>query len=229
MKPRVLGIILAGGQGSRLAPLTAQRSKPSVPFGSKYHIIDFAINNLVNSGIFAVYVLTQYKAQSLTEHITKAWRFGAVLPEYFVTVVPAQMSLYEELGSAWYRGTADSVYQNLNLVEHFDADYVAILSGDHIYKMNLEHMLQEHMAARADVSIAAYPMPVAEAHRFGVMQVDSENTVTEFLEKPEQPPPCPEIPSWPWPLWATTSSAAAPWPNCWITPFAKGALISART
>ncbi|MFC6617139.1 glucose-1-phosphate adenylyltransferase [Deinococcus radiophilus] len=194
MKPRVLGIILAGGQGSRLAPLTSLRSKPSVPFGGKYRIIDFAINNLINSGIFSVYVLTQYKAQSLTEHISRGWRFGSFLPDYFVTVVPAQMTLYEELGSAWYRGTADSVYQNLNLVEDFDADYIAILSGDHIYKMNLEHMLEQHIAARADVSIAAFPMSRSEAHRFGVMQVDGENRVTEFLEKPSDPPGTPDDP-----------------------------------
>lgn len=194
MKPRVLGIILAGGQGSRLAPLTSQRSKPSVPFGGKYRIIDFAINNLINSDIFAIYVLTQYKAQSLNEHISRGWRFSSLLPDYFVTAVPAQMSLYEELGSAWYRGTADSVYQNLNLVKNFDADYVAILSGDHIYKMNIEHMLEEHIAARADVSIAAFPMPVAEAHRFGVMQVDDDKNITEFLEKPKNPPAMPSNP-----------------------------------
>ena len=102
MKPRVLGMILAGGQGSRLAPLTSLRSKPSVPFASKYRIIDFAINNLINSGIFSVYVLTQYKAQSLTEHISRGWRFGSFLQDYFITVVPAQMTLYEELGAAWY-------------------------------------------------------------------------------------------------------------------------------
>ncbi|WP_261663570.1 glucose-1-phosphate adenylyltransferase [Deinococcus sp. Marseille-Q6407] len=194
MKPRVLGMILAGGQGSRLAPLTAQRSKPSVPFASKYRIIDFAINNLINSGIFSVYVLTQYKAQSLTEHISRGWRFGTFLPDYFITVVPAQMTLYEELGPAWYRGTADAVYQNLNLVRDFDADYVAILSGDHIYKMNLEDMLQKHIESKADISIAAYPMPRSEAHRFGVMQVDGAGRIEEFLEKPADPPGMPGDP-----------------------------------
>lgn len=194
MKPRVLGMILAGGQGSRLAPLTLKRSKPSVPFGSKYRIIDFAINNFINSSIYSIYVLTQYKAQSLTEHIQRGWRFGTFLSDYFITLVPAQMYRYEELGAAWYRGTADAVYQNMHLIENFDAEYVAIFSGDHIYKMNIEHMLQNHIDSRADISIAAYPMPRTEAHRFGVMQVDERGRVIEFLEKPKDPPGMPNDP-----------------------------------
>lgn len=194
MKPRILGMILAGGQGSRLAPLTAKRSKPAVPFGSKYRIIDFAINNFINSGVFSVYVLTQYKAQSLTEHIQRGWRFGTFLSDYFITLVPAQMYRFEELGAAWYRGTADAVYQNMHLIENYEADYVAIFSGDHIYKMNVEHMLEKHMESRADITIAAYPMPRSEAHRFGVMQIDERWRVTEFLEKPKDPPGTPEDP-----------------------------------
>ncbi|MFC4425474.1 glucose-1-phosphate adenylyltransferase [Deinococcus navajonensis] len=195
MKPRVLGMILAGGQGSRLAPLTQKRSKPSVPFGSKYRIIDFAINNFMNSGVFSIYVLTQYKAQSLTEHIQRGWRFGTFLSDYFITLVPAQMYRYEELGAVWYRGTADAVYQNMHLIDNFDADYVAIFSGDHIYKMNVEHMLEKHIESRADVTIAAYPMPQAEAHRFGVMQVDDGWRVTEFMEKVPDPPGLPGDPT----------------------------------
>ncbi|WP_026332306.1 glucose-1-phosphate adenylyltransferase [Deinococcus apachensis] len=195
MKPRVLGMILAGGQGTRLAPLTVKRSKPAVPFGSKYRIIDFAINNFINSGVFSIYVLTQYKAQSLTEHIQRGWRFGTFLSDYFITLVPAQMYRYEELGAVWYRGTADAVYQNLHLVDNFDADYVAIFSGDHIYKMNVEHMLQSHVDSRADVTIAAYPMPRTQAHQFGVMQVDGRWRVTEFLEKPKDPPGTPDDPN----------------------------------
>ncbi|MBB5233171.1 glucose-1-phosphate adenylyltransferase [Deinococcus budaensis] len=194
MKPRVLGMILAGGQGSRLAPLTLKRSKPAVPFGSKYRIIDFAINNFINSGVFSIYVLTQYKAQSLTEHIQRGWRFGTFLQDYFITLVPAQMYRYEELGAVWYRGTADAVYQNMHLIDNFEADYVAIFSGDHIYKMNVEHMLQSHIDARADVTIAAYPMPRTEAHRFGVMQVGDRGRVTQFLEKPADPPGIPGDP-----------------------------------
>lgn len=194
MKPRVLGMILAGGQGSRLAPLTLKRSKPAVPFGSKYRIIDFAINNFINSGVFSIYVLTQYKAQSLTEHIQRGWRFGTFLQDYFITLVPAQMYRYEELGAVWYRGTADAVYQNMHLIDNFEADYVAIFSGDHIYKMNVEHMLQSHIDARADVTIAAYPMPRTEAHRFGVMQIGDRGRVTQFLEKPADPPGIPGDP-----------------------------------
>ncbi|WP_034356377.1 glucose-1-phosphate adenylyltransferase [Deinococcus phoenicis] len=191
MKPRVLGMILAGGQGSRLAPLTLKRSKPAVPFGSKYRIIDFAINNFINSGVFSIYVLTQYKAQSLTEHIQRGWRFGTFLQDYFITLVPAQMYRYEELGAVWYRGTADAVYQNMHLIDNFDADYVAIFSGDHIYKMNVEHMLQAHIDARADVTIAAYPMAQSQAHQFGVMHVDDRWKITDFLEKPKDPPSIP--------------------------------------
>lgn len=194
MKPRVLGMILAGGQGSRLAPLTQKRSKPAVPFSSKYRIIDFAINNLLNSGVFSIYVLTQYKAQSLTEHIQRGWRFGSFLSDYFITLVPAQMYRYEELGAVWYRGTADAVYQNMHLIENFEADYVAIFSGDHIYKMNVEHMLQNHIASRADVTIAAYPMPRSEAHAFGVMEIDDRWKVTNFVEKVPDPPTIPGRP-----------------------------------
>ncbi|WP_216317934.1 glucose-1-phosphate adenylyltransferase [Deinococcus aestuarii] len=194
MKPRVLGMILAGGQGSRLSPLTVKRSKPAVPFGSKYRIIDFAINNFMNSGVFSIYVLTQYKAQSLTEHIQRGWRFGTFLSDYFITLVPAQMYRLEELGPVWYRGTADAVYQNLHLVDNYDADYVAIFSGDHIYKMNVEHMLQKHIETRADLSIAAYPMPRSQAHQFGIMHVDERGRVTDFLEKPKDPPPIPGQP-----------------------------------
>jgi glucose-1-phosphate adenylyltransferase len=194
MKPRVLGMILAGGQGSRLAPLTLKRSKPAVPFGSKYRIIDFAINNFINSGVFSIYVLTQYKAQSLTEHIQRGWRFGTFLQDYFITLVPAQMYRYEELGAVWYRGTADAVYQNMHLIDNFEADYVAIFSGDHIYKMNVDHMLQAHIDSRADVTIAAYPMPQSQAHQFGVMHVDERWKVTAFLEKVADPPSIPGQP-----------------------------------
>ncbi|PNY82756.1 glucose-1-phosphate adenylyltransferase [Deinococcus koreensis] len=194
MKPRVLGMILAGGQGSRLAPLTQKRSKPAVPFGSKYRIIDFAINNFINSGMFSIYVLTQYKAQSLTEHIQRGWRFGTFLSDYFITLVPAQMYRFEELGPVWYRGTADAVYQNMHLIDNHDADYVAIFSGDHIYKMNVEHMLQQHIDTRADLTIAAYPMPQAQAHQFGIMHVDDRWKVTDFLEKPKDPPSIPGRP-----------------------------------
>jgi glucose-1-phosphate adenylyltransferase len=195
-KRRTLGMILAGGQGTRLAPLTAKRSKPAVPFGSKFRIIDFALSNFLNSGVYSVYVLTQFKAQSLTEHIQRGWRFGSgLLADYFITLVPAQMYLYEELGPVWYRGTADAIYQNLHLVENYHADDVAIFSGDHIYKMNVAHMLEQHEATGADITIAAYPTPLAEAHRFGVMQVNPSGRITDFQEKVKNPPPIPDKPT----------------------------------
>jgi glucose-1-phosphate adenylyltransferase len=191
---RTLGMILAGGQGSRLAPLTSKRSKPAVPFGSKYRIIDFAINNFINSGIYSIYVLTQFKAQSLTEHIQRGWRFGSFLADYFIMLVPAQQYRFEELGAVWYRGTADAVYQNMHLIENYEADCIAIFSGDHIYKMNMDHMLQQHLDSRADISIAAYPVPVAEASRFGVLQVDNRSRITQFQEKPKDPSTMPDRP-----------------------------------
>jgi glucose-1-phosphate adenylyltransferase len=194
MAVRTLGMILAGGQGSRLAPLTSKRSKPAVPFGAKYRIIDFAINNFINSEIYGIYVLTQYKAQSLTEHIQRGWRFGSFLSDYFITLVPAQQYRFEELGAVWYRGTADAIWQNMHLIDNFNADCIAIFSGDHIYKMNVAHMIEEHMDARADVSIAAFPVPVAEASRFGVLGTDERGRITEFQEKPKNPFPMPGRP-----------------------------------
>ena len=194
VKVEVLGMILAGGQGSRLYPLTAKRAKPAVPFGAKYRIIDFVLNNFVNSGIYAIYVLTQYKAQSLTEHIQRYWRFGAFLEDHFILLVPAQMYRYEELGPVWYRGTADAIYQNLHLVHNHAPKAVAVFGGDHIFKMNIRHMVEYHYDTRADITIAAYPVPVAEATRFGVLQVDEEWRITEFQEKPEEPKPIPGRP-----------------------------------
>lgn len=190
-KRKVIGMVLAGGKGSRLHPLTWKRTKPAVPFGSKYRIIDFALNNMINSRIYGMYVLTQFKAQSLTEHIQRNWRFGAFLSDHFITLAPAQMYLYEELGAEWYRGTADAIYQNLHLVEGSGADLVAIFSGDHIYKMDISHMVEYHLEKGADVTIAAYPTPLEEGRRFGVLQVDSDWRITEFHEKPQEPTPIP--------------------------------------
>ena len=191
---KTIGMVLAGGKGTRLHPLTQKRTKPAVPFGSKYRIIDFALNNMINSGIFGMYVLTQFKAQSLTEHIQRNWRFGTFLRDYFITLAPAQMYLYEELGAEWYRGTADAIYQNLHLIENADADLVAIFSGDHIYKMDIAHMVDYHLDHGADVTIAAYPTAVADATRFGVLQVDERFQITEFQEKPARPKPIPGRP-----------------------------------
>jgi glucose-1-phosphate adenylyltransferase len=194
-KPKTLGMVLAGGKGTRLHPLTWKRTKPAVPFGSKYRIIDFALNNMINSEIYGMYLLTQFKAQSLTEHIQRNWRFGSFLSDYFITLAPAQMYLYEELGAEWYRGTADAIYQNIHLIRGQEADLVAIFSGDHIYKMDISHMIQYHLELGADVSIAAYPTPVQDATRFGVLQVDNNYQITEFQEKPDNPKPTPDNPN----------------------------------
>ena len=191
---KTVGMVLAGGKGTRLHPLTWKRTKPAVPFGSKYRIIDFALNNMINSGIYGMYVLTQFKAQSLTEHIQRNWRFGSFLSDHFITLAPAQMYLYEELGAEWYRGTADAIYQNLHLIDNNDADLVAIFSGDHIYKMDIRHMIDYHLEKGADVTVAAYPTPVADASRFGVLQVDEDFSITEFQEKPARPNPIPGDP-----------------------------------
>ena len=184
---KTLGMVLAGGKGTRLHPLTAKRTKPAVPFGSKYRIIDFALNNMINSRIYGMYVLTQFKAQSLTEHIQRYWRFGSFLSDYFITLAPAQMYLYEELGAEWYRGTADAIYQNVHLIRNNTPDLVAIFSGDHIYKMDIGHMLDYHLEHEADITIAAYPTPIKDASRFGVLQIDKNYTITDFQEKPDKP------------------------------------------
>ena len=188
---KVLGMVLAGGKGTRLSPLTLKRTKPAVPFGAKYRIIDFALNNMINSQIYGMYVLTQFKAQSLTEHIQRNWRFGSFLSDYFITLAPAQMYLYEEIGAEWYRGTADAIYQNIHLIDNHNVDLVAIFSGDHIYKMDIRYMVRRHLEAGADVTVAAYPTLVEEATRFGVLQVDKNFQITEFQEKPQKPNPIP--------------------------------------
>lgn len=193
-KKKTVGMVLAGGKGSRLHPLTWKRTKPAVPFASKYRIIDFALNNMINSEIYSMYVLTQFKAQSLTEHIQRNWRFGSFLSDYFITLAPAQMYLYEELKEAWYRGTADAIYQNIHLINNTDADYVAIFSGDHIYKMDISHMIEQHEASGAAVTIAAYPSTLEDGKRFGIMQVDKNFQITEFQEKPDKPKAIPGRP-----------------------------------
>ena len=195
-KKKTVGMVLAGGKGTRLHPLTWKRTKPAVPFASKYRIIDFALNNMINSEIFGMYVLTQFKAQSLTEHIQRNWRFGSFLSDYFITLAPAQMYLYEELGAEWYRGTADAIYQNIHLINNNEPDFVAIFSGDHIYKMDISRMIDDHMRNHADVTIAAYPTTVDEGQRFGILQVDQNFQITEFQEKPKNPKEIPGRPGY---------------------------------
>lgn len=189
-RPRVLALILAGGKGERLYPLTRERGKPAVPFGGKYRIADFVLSNFVNSGIYALYVLVQYKAQSLIDHVRNAWRLGG-LPDQFVLVVPPQM----RWGETWYQGTADAVYQNLNLLLDFAPDLVAIFGADHIYRMDIGQMLAFHQAQRADVTVAALPVPVERASGFGVMVAEPDGRLVGFEEKPASPPPMPGDPS----------------------------------
>lgn len=184
----VLGIVLAGGRGERLHPLTADRAKPAVPFGGRYRIIDFVLSNFVNSGILSIYVLTQFKAQSLLEHLDRGWRTTDFLGEHFITAVPAQM----RLGKDWYQGTADSVYQNLYLIERHSPNLVAVFGADHVYRMNIGQMIDEHQKKGADVSVAALPVKTEEAAgQLGVMEVNSDWRIIGFEEKPSQPKPIP--------------------------------------
>jgi glucose-1-phosphate adenylyltransferase len=177
----VLTMILAGGQGERLFPLTKDRAKPAVPFGGRYRIIDFVINNFINSGFFKLKVLTQFKSNSLIEHITRTWRLVPEIGQY-VDIVPAQM----RRGPFWFRGTADAVFQNLELIFDEKPEYVCVFGGDHIYKMDVNQMLQDHINNDADLTIATIPVPVSEAHHFGVVEVDDDWRVTGFVEKPKQ-------------------------------------------
>jgi glucose-1-phosphate adenylyltransferase len=180
---RLLALVLAGGKGSRLFPLTRDRAKPAVPFGGRYRIIDFVLSNLHNSGIRTIYVITQYKAQSLVEHVQRAWG-GRSSHADFVTVVPAQM----RLGETWYRGTADSVYQNFHMVEDFRPDAVLVFGADHVYKMNVRQMVDFHLKKKAIATIACIPVPVQEAASFGIVETDADGRITGFQEKPEESP-----------------------------------------
>ena len=183
MERRILGMIMAGGKGERLYPLTKDRTKPAVPFGGKYRLIDFVLSNFLNSGIFAVYVLTQFKAQSLIEHIQNGWQLGQVMREHFIVTVPAQM----RLGESWYKGTADAIYQNLNLIERFKPDIVAVFGADHIYRMDIRQMVNFHVKNSADVTVAAVPVPVENASRLGIIDVNEDSLIIGFQEKPKKP------------------------------------------
>ena len=185
--PTILALVLAGGEGSRLYPLTAVRSKPSVPFGGRFRIVDFVLSNLVNSGIRSIYLLVQYKSQSLIEHVNHAWTLSNAIPDQFVTVVPPQM----REGPEWFQGTADAVYQNLNLIGSREPDMVAVFGADHIYRMDVRQMVGFHQRNGADVSVAAIPIPLGLASSFGVITADDGGRVSDFIEKPEQPAPMP--------------------------------------
>ena len=184
------GIVLAGGRGSRLMQLTDWRSKPAVPFGGTFRIVDFTLSNCVNSGIRRIGVATQYKAQSLIQHLQRGWSFLDGRFHEFIDILPAQ----QQLGEDWYRGTADAVFQNLDLIRRNRPKHVLVLSGDHIYKMNYARMLAEHAERQADFSVACIDVPRLEATEFGVMQVDDQQRVAAFVEKPKDPPAIPGRP-----------------------------------
>lgn len=185
---QTVALILAGGRGTRLVDLTAKRAKPAVHFGGKFRIIDFALSNCVNSGIRRIGVITQYQSHTLTQHIQRGWSIFNEEMNEFVDLLPAQQRFSTE---QWYRGTADAVTQNLDVIRRYQAQYIVILAGDHIYKMDYSRMLLDHVVNEAKCTIACLPVPVHEATAFGVMAVDEENMVIDFVEKPAKPPTMP--------------------------------------
>ena len=186
-----MAFVLAGGRGSRLRELTDRRVKPAVYFGGKARIIDFALSNAMNSGIRKIAIATQYKAHSLIRHCQRGWNFFRAERNEFLDILPASQRTSED---HWYRGTADAVTQNIDIVDDYDVDYIIILAGDHIYKMDYEIMLREHVASGADVTVGCLTVPRAEASAFGVMAVDGAGRITSFLEKPADPPSMPGDP-----------------------------------
>lgn len=184
-------MILAGGEGKRLFPLTVERAKPAVPFGGRYRIIDIVLSNMVNSGLFHVKVLTQYKSASLEEHIARTWRLSALLDNYIETI-PAQ----QRTGTSWYKGSADAVYQCLNVISDDRPDLVCVFGGDHVYKMDVRQMIQFHRDREAVATVAAIPVPKEEASAFGVLEVDDAGRILAFHEKVQNPPDIPGRPGW---------------------------------
>ena len=180
----VLTMIMAGGEGSRLKPLTSDRTKPAVPFGGNYRIIDFVLSNFVNSGFMKIFVLTQFKSHSLLQHMREGWRVSSGIVKQFIDPVPAQM----RIGKKWYEGTADAIFQNMNLIYDEDPDQVCIFGGDHIYRMDVRQMLKFHSKRQAVLTVAAIRVPIQDAHHFGIIEVDEEWRMTGFVEKPENAP-----------------------------------------
>ncbi|MFC1520912.1 glucose-1-phosphate adenylyltransferase [Elusimicrobiota bacterium] len=180
----IMAMVLAGGEGSRIQPLTKDRAKPAIPFGGRYRLIDFVLSNLVNSGIIKIKVLTQFKSDSLIQHITRGWTLAPQLGQY-VDIVPAQM----RMGPRWYTGSADAVLQSLSLTANERTKYMCILGADHVYRMDISQMLEFHVQKSADVTMAAIPQPRSESSAFGVVDADDKKNVVKFLEKPKRPPP----------------------------------------
>jgi len=191
MQIRVLAFVLAGGKGTRLYPLTKERAKPAVPFGGQYRIIDFVLSNLVNSGVYSTYVLIQFKSQSLLQHLAEGWETGGLLKSNFIIPVPAQM---RAPGETWYRGTADAIYQNINLIEQADPHLVLIFGADHIYRMNIREMIEYHELKRAQCTVAAIPVEMKLSKEFGAIETTSDGTIRAFHEKKEEVPSTPGNP-----------------------------------
>jgi glucose-1-phosphate adenylyltransferase len=191
MNLRALAIVLAGGKGTRLAPLTSERAKPAVSFAGKYRIVDFVLSNLVNSGINSIYVLVQFKSQSLLLHLKDGWQFSNILNNQFIIPVPAQM---RSAGETWYRGTADAIYQNANLIEQSKPDVVVVFGADHVYRMNVLEMIEFHRQVTADVTIATLPVDRKFATDFGVIEAMADGHVVGFIEKDPDAPGIPGEP-----------------------------------
>lgn len=189
---RIFGMVLAGGEGKRLMPLTADRAKPAVPFGGSYRLIDFALSNLINSGVRRIVVLTQYKSHSLDRHISQTWRMSPLLGSY-VASVPAQ----QRLGKRWFSGSADAILQSMNLLSDETPDYVVVIGADHVYRMDFDQMIEAHIASGKGVTVAAIRQPMSLANQFGVIEVDAkDNTkIAAFLEKPSDPKGLPDSPN----------------------------------
>ncbi len=190
-KSKILTMIIAGGKGERLMPLTAERTKPAVPFGGKYRIIDFVLSNFVNSDLMSIYVLVQYRSQSLIEHLRRGWRISGRIQRNFITSVPPQM---KQRGT-WYEGTADAIYQNLNLIRDYSPELVAIFGADHIYRMDINQIIQYHLEKKAEATVAALPVPLHFAKDFGIIKTNQENKIIGFHEKPKKPSPMPGDPT----------------------------------
>jgi glucose-1-phosphate adenylyltransferase len=187
--PRVLGIVLAGGEGKRLWPLTADRAKPAVPFGGSYRLVDFVLSNLVNAGYLRIAVLTQYKSHSLDRHITTTWRMSTILGNY-VTPVPAQ----QRLGPRWFTGSADAIFQSFNLIYDDQPDHIVVFGADHVYRMDPRQMVEQHIETKAAVTVAGIRVPRTEASAFGIIDADEHGKIKAFLEKPADPPGLPDSP-----------------------------------
>ena len=192
MQLRVLAFVLAGGKGTRLYPLTKERAKPAVPFGGRYRIVDFVLSNLLNSGVYSIYVLIQFKSQSLLQHLREGWEVSGLLRTNFITPVPAQMRSAQE---DWYRGTADAITQNINLIEQADPHVVVIFGADHIYRMNIRQMIEYHVDKRAGVTVAAIPVAKELSTEFGVIETTPEGRIVGFHEKKTDAPTMPDDPT----------------------------------